>query len=80
MMNWDRIEAEWKDVKVTAKYRWHKLTDEQVEATGGRREQLIATIREVYGVTRETTERQIAQWQADQREDARAARNGDPTQ
>lgn len=71
-MKWERIEAEWKKVKVTAKSRWDRLTDEQLETIGGRREQLIATIREAYGVTRETTERQIAQWQADQREDPQA--------
>ena len=68
-MNWERIEAEWKDVSATAKSRWDKLTDEQLAATGGRREPLIATIRTAYGVTRETAERQIAQWQADHGED-----------
>jgi uncharacterized protein YjbJ (UPF0337 family) len=32
------------------------------------RDQLIGRIQEVYGITKEASERQIAQWQADQKE------------
>ena len=71
-MDWDRIEAEWNLVRVAVKSRWDKLTDEQLEAIGGQRERLIATICGAYGINRRTTERQIAQWQADQRDDVQA--------
>ena len=67
-MNWDQIEGNWMQLKGTAKSRWGKLTDDQLEVIAGKREQLIGRIQEAYGITRETTERQIAQWQADQRE------------
>ena len=67
-MNWDQIEGNWKQLKGTAKSRWGKLTDDQLDVIAGKREQLIGRIQEAYGTTRETTERQIAQWQADQRE------------
>jgi len=33
-----------------------------------RRAQAAGTVQEAYGITREATERQIAQWQADQKE------------
>ena len=67
-MNWDQIEGNWKQLKGTAKSKWGKLTDDQLDVIAGKREQLIGRIQEAYGITRETTERQIAQWQADQRE------------
>jgi len=67
-MNWDRIEGNWKQFKGTAKEKWGKLTDGDLDVIAGRRDQLVGKIQEAYGITRETTERQLAQWQADQRE------------
>ena len=69
-MDWNRIEGNWSQLKGGARARWLKLTDDHLVAIGGNREMLIDRLRELYGITRETTERQIAQWQADQREPA----------
>ena len=68
-MNWDRIEGNWKQFKGTAKAKWGKLTDDELDVIAGKREQLAGKIQEAYGITMETTERQIAQWQADQRDE-----------
>ena len=68
-MNWDRIEGNWKQYKGTAKAKWGKLTDDQLDVIAGKRDQLAGRIQEAYGITVETTERQISQWQADQRDD-----------
>ena len=67
-MNWDQIEGNWKQFKGTAKGKWGKLTDDQLDVIAGKRDQLIGRIQEAYGLTKEATERQIAQWQADQKE------------
>jgi len=67
-MNWDRIEGNWKQFKGTAKVKWGKLTDDELDVIAGRREHLAGKIQEAYGITLETTEDQIAQWQADQKE------------
>jgi uncharacterized protein YjbJ (UPF0337 family) len=66
-MDWDRIEDNWKQYKGTAKTRWGKLTAEELEVIAGKREQLAGKIREAYGISKATTERQIAQWQANQK-------------
>jgi uncharacterized protein YjbJ (UPF0337 family) len=68
-MSWERIEGNWARYRVTAKSRWTRLSDDQLEKIAGDRERLALGIQAAYIITRETTERQLAQWQADQRED-----------
>jgi uncharacterized protein YjbJ (UPF0337 family) len=68
-MNWDRIEGNWKQFKGTAKAKWGKLTDDQLDVIAGKREHLAGKIQEAYGITLETSQRQIDQWQADQKEE-----------
>ena len=67
-MNWDRIERNWKQFTGTAKHKWDKLTDDQLDGIAGRREQLAGHIQEAYGITKEASQRQIDQWLRDQRE------------
>jgi uncharacterized protein YjbJ (UPF0337 family) len=74
-MNWERIEGNWKQFKGTAKARWGRLTDHGLDAIAGRREQLSGHVQEAYGITRETAERQIAQWQRDQRDEQSVEEN-----
>lgn len=69
-MDWDRIEGNWKQFTGTAKHKWGKLTDDHLTAIAGRRDVLSGKIQELYGLTREATERQIDQWHKDQREAA----------
>jgi uncharacterized protein YjbJ (UPF0337 family) len=66
-MNWDRIEGNWKHFVGAAKARWGKLTDDQLARIAGRRDQLAGIIQEAYGITREASQRQIDQWQSDQK-------------
>jgi len=61
---WDRIEADWGRFKHAAKRRWERLGEQQLHAIQGRRHLLAARITDAYGLTREETERQIADWQA----------------
>ena len=67
-MNWDRIERNWKQFTGTAKHKWDKLTDDQLDVIAGKRDQLAGSIQEAYGITREASQRQIDQWLRDQRE------------
>lgn len=63
-MNWDRIESDWKRFKVSAKLRWAKLTEQQLDAISGRRTLLAGRIRDAYAISMEDAERQLADWQA----------------
>lgn len=67
-MDWDRIERNWKLFKLNAKRHWVKLSDEQLDLIAGKREQLVRKIEQVYGVSAEMAERQLAAWQSAQRE------------
>lgn len=63
-MNWERIEANWKQFKGGAQAYWFKLTDEQLEASAGKRDLLAAKIREAYGFTEQEIDKQLSSWAA----------------
>ena len=67
-MNWDRIEGNWKQFKGGIKERWGNLTDDQLAELSGQRDQLAGKIQEVYGLTRDEAEKQLADWQKSQKE------------
>jgi uncharacterized protein YjbJ (UPF0337 family) len=62
-MNWDRIQGNWKQVTGKAKEQWGKLTDDDFDVVGGRRDQLAGKIQERYGVAKDEAEKQVAEWQ-----------------
>jgi uncharacterized protein YjbJ (UPF0337 family) len=66
-MNWDRIERNWKQFKGTAKAKWDKLTDDQLDVIAGKRDRLAGRIQEAYGISEEVTEKQISEWQSVQK-------------
>ena len=65
-MNWSTIESGWKDFKANAKQQWSKLSDEQIENTLGKREDLSSQVQQAYAVSKEDAERQISEWQGKQ--------------
>ena len=65
-MNWSNIETGWNDFKANAKQQWSKLSDQQINDTLGKREQLSASVQQAYALSKEETERQISDWQAKQ--------------
>jgi uncharacterized protein YjbJ (UPF0337 family) len=67
-MDWERIEGNWAHFKGNARRHWSKLTDEQLELVAGKRDRLAGKIQEVYGVSSEIAEKQLAEWQRAQRE------------
>ena len=62
-MNWDRIEGNWKQFKGSALQQWGKLTDDQLDVVAGKRDLLLGRIQEAYGITKDETEKQLAEWQ-----------------
>jgi len=62
-MNWDRIEGNWKQFKGNAKEQWGKLTDDQLDVIAGKRDNLAGRIQEAYGISKDETEKQLAEWQ-----------------
>jgi uncharacterized protein YjbJ (UPF0337 family) len=65
-MNWDRIEGNWKQLKGSVREQWAKLTDDHIEAVAGKRDLLVGKIQEMYGITKEETEKQVSAWEKHQ--------------
>ncbi len=64
-MNWDIIEGKWKQLTGSAKERWGKLTDDELDQIDGKREQLAGKLQEKYGIARDEAEKQIDEWMKD---------------
>ena len=62
-MNWDQIEGKWKQMKGSVRQRWAKLTDDDLELIGGKREQFAGRLQERYGIAKDEAERQLDEWQ-----------------
>ena len=61
-MNWNQVEGNWKQVRGNAKRQWGKLTDSDLTAIAGRREELEGKIQERYGYTKDRVRKEIEVW------------------
>jgi len=61
-MNWDQVEGKWKQITGSARERWGKLTDDDVQTLTGQRDHLVGKIQERYGIAREEAEKQADAW------------------
>ena len=61
-MNWDIVEGKWKQFTGSAKERWGKLTDDELDQIAGKRDQLIGKVQEKYGIARDEAEKQVDEW------------------
>jgi len=58
-MNWDQVEGKWKQFSGNVKEQWGKLTDDDITAIKGKRDQLVGRIQERYGIAKDEAERQV---------------------
>ncbi len=58
-MNWDQVKGQWKQWTGAAKEKWGKLTDDELTAAAGRREQLAGLLQERYGYAKEVAEKAL---------------------
>ena len=63
-MNSDQFEGKWKQLKGNVKQRWGKLTDDDVTALSGKKDELVGKLQERYGITREQAQREADEWAA----------------
>jgi uncharacterized protein YjbJ (UPF0337 family) len=75
-MDWNRIEGDWKRMKGSAKEQWGRLTDDDLAAIAGRREELEGKLQERYGYAKDRIKREIDEWAAEARAGARKVGNG----
>jgi uncharacterized protein YjbJ (UPF0337 family) len=58
-MNWDQIEGKWKQASGKVREKWGKLTDDDLAAINGRRDQLVGKLQERYGLAKEAAQKQV---------------------
>jgi uncharacterized protein YjbJ (UPF0337 family) len=62
MMNWDQIAGDWKQFKGKVKEKWGKLTDDDLTAAAGKREQLAGLLAQKYGFAKEHAEKELQEF------------------
>jgi len=62
IMDWNRVEGNWKQVKGKVKEQWGKLTDDDLDRIAGKRDQLEGKIQERYGLEKDRVRRDIDDW------------------
>jgi uncharacterized protein YjbJ (UPF0337 family) len=58
-MNWDTLQGNWMQVKGKIKEKWGKLTDDDLTAINGKRDQLAGKLQERYGYAKEKAEKEL---------------------
>ena len=57
-MNWDQVQGKWKELKGRVREKFGKLTDDDLEAIGGKKDQLVGRLQQRYGYSKEQAERE----------------------
>jgi uncharacterized protein YjbJ (UPF0337 family) len=60
---WEKIKGSWGQTKGAVKEQWGKLTDDDLLAIEGRRDQLVGKIQTRYGISHEQAEAQVSAWE-----------------
>ncbi len=58
-MNWDQVQAQWKQLSGKVRSKWGKLTDDDVNFIGGKKDTLVGKLQERYGMMKDDAERAI---------------------
>lgn len=61
-MSWKQVEAQWKQLQDSAKSKWPKLTDDDLDFISGKHDFLVLMIQERYGIAIDEAERQVNEW------------------
>ena len=58
-MNWDVLKGNWKQLTGKVKQKWGKLTDDDLTAIGGKRDELVGRLQKHYGYAKDEAEREL---------------------
>jgi uncharacterized protein YjbJ (UPF0337 family) len=61
-MNWEQIEGNWHQFKGQVRQKWAKLTDDDLEAIGGKKDRLFGVLKQRYGLEKERASAEIDRW------------------
>jgi uncharacterized protein YjbJ (UPF0337 family) len=58
-MNWDVLKGNWKQFTGKVKQKWGKLTDDDLTAIAGKRDELVGRLQQRYGYEKDQAEREL---------------------
>jgi uncharacterized protein YjbJ (UPF0337 family) len=61
-MSMDVFQGKWEQLKGAVRTQWGKLTDDDVQRVGGKKDELIGRLRERYGYAKDDASKQIDDW------------------
>jgi uncharacterized protein YjbJ (UPF0337 family) len=61
-MDWNRVEGNWKEVQGKVKEKWAKLTDDDLAAINGQRDQLEGRLQKRYGYAKDQAKKDVDSW------------------
>jgi uncharacterized protein YjbJ (UPF0337 family) len=62
VMNWDRVQGDWKQFSGKVKQKWGQLTDDDLAQINGNREQLEGKIQSRYGLAKDKVKADVDSW------------------
>jgi uncharacterized protein YjbJ (UPF0337 family) len=62
VMDWNRLEGNWKQAKGKIKEKWGQLTDDDLDRVNGKRDQLEGKIQERYGIAKDMVRQDVDDW------------------
>jgi uncharacterized protein YjbJ (UPF0337 family) len=60
-MNKEQVDGKWSQLMGKVQAKWGKLTNDDVAVIAGRREQLHGKLKELYGISKEEAEKDLAE-------------------
>jgi uncharacterized protein YjbJ (UPF0337 family) len=57
IMDWNRVEGNWKQIKGKVKEQWGKLTDDDLDVIAGKQDQLEGHLQQRYGYAKDQAQR-----------------------
>lgn len=58
-MNWDIVEGNWTQFKADMRQKWGKLTDNDWEQIGGKKDKFFGVLQERYGYQKEDASKEV---------------------
>ena len=64
-MNWDQIQGNFKQLGARIKQKWAKLTDDDLQLIGGKKDELLGRLQSRYGWEKDQAERELDGFMSD---------------
>jgi len=58
-MNWNQVEAKWKEVRSKAQSQWGKLTNDDLDVINGRRTEIESRLQKHHGYAKERVKAEV---------------------